>query len=54
MLPPANEIHFLNRGALFNSHPVTPPNIKSGEIVVPIPNNTANDMLPRGVENGKA
>lgn len=46
--PPTRETHFLNRGALFRSQPMTPPNTSIGEIAVPSPNKTATAKLSLG------
>lgn len=51
---PAREIHLRNSGALLRSQPVTPPNTKRGEIVVPNPNRIANVMVAAGLEKGSA
>ena len=46
---PPIDIHLLNKGALFSSHPVAPPaNMMIGEIAVPTPNKTANRKLSKG------
>jgi hypothetical protein len=47
-IPPVIDIHFRNSGALARSQPVTPPNIRIGEIVVPKPNKTAMTIEPAG------
>ena len=49
---PIIEIHFLNIGALFRSHPVTPPKTSIGEIIVPKPNKKANATLSAGLAKG--
>jgi hypothetical protein len=49
---PAIETHFLNKGALLRSQPVTPPNSNIGDNVVPKPNRIAIPTLPIGFEKG--
>src|SRR5665647_2046227 len=46
---PAIETHFLNKGALLSSQPVTPPSKSIGERAVPKPNKTAKPTLPSGL-----
>jgi hypothetical protein len=48
---PIIEIHFLNKGALLRSHPVSPPNRIIGDIAVPKPNKTATAKLSIGLES---
>ena len=50
--PPAKESHFLNKGALLRSQPMTPPNSNSGDSTVPKPNKTATVKLSIGVAKG--
>ncbi len=46
---PAIDIYLLNKGALFNSQPVSPPaKMINGEIAVPNPNKTAKTKLLNG------
>jgi len=45
MLPPAMESHFLNKGALLRSQPVTPPSNNIGDKDVPKPNKIATTKL---------
>jgi hypothetical protein len=45
------EIHFLNKGALFSSHPVTPPKSKIGDRAVPTPKSKAKAKLSNEVVN---
>jgi hypothetical protein len=49
---PAIDIHFLNKGALLKSQPVTPPNSNNGDTAVPRPNKTATAKLSIGVAKG--
>jgi hypothetical protein len=48
---PSIDIHFLNKGALVRSHPVTPPNSNIGDKAVPTPNSRAKTTLSRAVVN---
>jgi hypothetical protein len=49
---PAIDIYLLNKGALFNSQPVSPPaKMINGEIAVPNPNRSAIAKLFRGEVN---
>ena len=50
--PPAMESHFLNRGALLRSQPVTPPSRSMGDNVVPKPNKSATKKLSTGAPKG--
>ena len=50
--PPAIESHFLNKGALLRSQPVTPPNNSIGDKEVPKPNKTATAKLSIGAPKG--
>lgn len=50
-MPPAIDIHFRKSGALFRSHPVTPPKSRIGEMVVPNPNRNAIPTLPAASTN---
>lgn len=49
---PTMDIHFLNKGALLRSQPVTPPNNSIGERAVPKPNKTAKTKLSIGAAKG--
>ena len=50
--PPSIEIHFLNKGALLSSQPVTPPKSIMGDNAVPKPNKTATTKLSMGAAKG--
>src|SRR4030042_3362833 len=49
---PPMDIHFLNKGAVLRSQPVTPPNSSIGERAVPKPNKTAKKKLSIGAAKG--
>src|SRR3972149_303490 len=49
---PTMDIHFLNKGALLRSQPVTPPNSSIGDRAVPKPNKTAKTKLSIGAAKG--
>ena len=51
--PPIIDSHFLNKGALLRSQPVTPPNNSIGDKEVPKPNKTATAKLSIGAPKGR-